>query len=237
MDIRTVCEHFPMVWNDLSILEQLFLQHPARSLENVEVDYRWRLLLFNGKDICGRVCEVVEGDERHGGDVQPSGDRVEAHNRTRLVYPQAGREMRNPTRDRRVFNAPFPFTYATNTNNLLRSITIQHAASSEAKAEARPDPSGHHPQGFDKTRYRVLQVRRQYVCLIHFIHQRCVTQSLASRILFQRGVYPSDDFQMVKKYGQTVLITQDAALEAYLDKYVFTRPVSCSTFINGEIEY
>ena len=38
------------------------------------------------------------------------------------------------------------------------------------------------------------------------------------RILFQRGVYPSDDFQMVKKYGQTVLITQDAALENYLDK-------------------
>lgn len=26
---------------------------------------------------------------------------------------------------------------------------------------------------------------------------------------------------MVKKYGQTVLITQDAALEAYLDKFVF----------------
>ncbi|KAF9787298.1 spindle assembly checkpoint protein [Thelephora terrestris] len=40
----------------------------------------------------------------------------------------------------------------------------------------------------------------------------------ANTILFQRGVYPSDDFQMVKKYGQTVLITQDAALEAYLDK-------------------
>ncbi|EPQ60587.1 spindle assembly checkpoint protein [Gloeophyllum trabeum ATCC 11539] len=37
-------------------------------------------------------------------------------------------------------------------------------------------------------------------------------------ILFQRGVYPSDDFHMVKKYGQTVLITQDLALENYLDK-------------------
>ena len=31
---------------------------------------------------------------------------------------------------------------------------------------------------------------------------------------------------MVKKYGQTVLITQDAALEAYLDKFVFLLPVS-----------
>jgi len=40
----------------------------------------------------------------------------------------------------------------------------------------------------------------------------------ANTILFQRGVYPSDDFQMVKKYGQTVLITQDVALENYLDK-------------------
>jgi len=38
-------------------------------------------------------------------------------------------------------------------------------------------------------------------------------------ILFQRGVYPADDFHMVKKYGQTVLITQDLALENYLEKY------------------
>ena len=39
-------------------------------------------------------------------------------------------------------------------------------------------------------------------------------------ILFQRGVYPSDDFHMVKKYGQTVLVTQDLALENYLDRRV-----------------
>ncbi|KAF5385407.1 hypothetical protein D9757_005346 [Collybiopsis confluens] len=37
-------------------------------------------------------------------------------------------------------------------------------------------------------------------------------------ILFQREVYPSDDFHMVKKYGQTVLVTQDVALENYLEK-------------------
>lgn len=43
------------------------------------------------------------------------------------------------------------------------------------------------------------------------------------RILFQRGVYPEDDFHMVKKYGQTVLVTQDLALENYLDKYVGIR--------------
>ncbi|KAI0375108.1 mitotic spindle checkpoint protein MAD2 [Pilatotrama ljubarskyi] len=40
----------------------------------------------------------------------------------------------------------------------------------------------------------------------------------ANTILFQRGVYPADDFHMVKKYGQTVLVTQDLALENYLDK-------------------
>jgi len=42
---------------------------------------------------------------------------------------------------------------------------------------------------------------------------------------------------MVKKYGQTVLITQDAALEAYLDKFVFIRLVSLSAFINGDTGY
>ncbi|KAF7339526.1 Spindle assembly checkpoint protein [Mycena sanguinolenta] len=36
-------------------------------------------------------------------------------------------------------------------------------------------------------------------------------------ILFQREVYPGDDFNMVKKYGQVVLVTQDLALENYLE--------------------
>lgn len=42
--------------------------------------------------------------------------------------------------------------------------------------------------------------------------------TLFQRILFQREVYPSDDFHMVKKYGQTVLVTQDLALENYLER-------------------
>ncbi|KAL5518991.1 MAD2 [Sanghuangporus vaninii] len=37
-------------------------------------------------------------------------------------------------------------------------------------------------------------------------------------ILYQRGVYPADDFHLVKKYGQVVMLTQDLALETYLDK-------------------
>ncbi|TFY65147.1 hypothetical protein EVJ58_g2155 [Rhodofomes roseus] len=45
----------------------------------------------------------------------------------------------------------------------------------------------------------------------------------ANTILFQRGVYPADDFHMVKKYGQTVLVTQDLALENYLERHVLCR--------------
>ncbi|EJU00496.1 spindle assembly checkpoint protein [Dacryopinax primogenitus] len=37
-------------------------------------------------------------------------------------------------------------------------------------------------------------------------------------ILFNRGVYPADDFNMVKKYGLVVLVTSDEALSAYLEK-------------------
>ena len=39
-------------------------------------------------------------------------------------------------------------------------------------------------------------------------------------ILYQRGVYPADDFHLVKKYGQVVMLTQDLAVENYLDKCV-----------------
>ena len=41
---------------------------------------------------------------------------------------------------------------------------------------------------------------------------------MLNSILFQREVYPSDDFHMVKKYGQTILVTQDLALENYLER-------------------
>ena len=40
----------------------------------------------------------------------------------------------------------------------------------------------------------------------------------ARSILYQRGVYPADDFHLVKKYGQVVMLTQDLAVENYLDK-------------------
>lgn len=37
-------------------------------------------------------------------------------------------------------------------------------------------------------------------------------------ILFQRGIYPADDFQQVKKYGINVLVTADSEVKAYIRK-------------------
>jgi hypothetical protein len=127
------------------------------------------------------------------------------------------------------FSTSFTFIHGTTSTN-------QDA--SETKAETHPGASSYNSQGLDETRHRILQVLRQHVCLFQPIHRQRATQFVASRILFQRGVYPSDDFQMVKKYGQTVLITQDAALEAYLDRFVSSLPASspCS-FINGDTGY
>jgi mitotic spindle assembly checkpoint protein MAD2 len=54
---------------------------------------------------------------------------------------------------------------------------------------------------------------------VHCSPLLCLLTYLAlNSILFQREVYPSDDFHMVKKYGQTILVTQDLALENYLDR-------------------
>ena len=73
-----------------------------------------------------------------------------AHKLDAFGYPRA-RMMWNSARDRRVVNTSFSFTHAT-----FRTATVQDATSSETKAEARPNASSHHPQGFDETRYRVL---------------------------------------------------------------------------------
>lgn len=37
-------------------------------------------------------------------------------------------------------------------------------------------------------------------------------------ILYQRGIYPADDFQQVKKYGINVLVTVDSEVKAYIRK-------------------
>ena len=57
-------------------------------------------------------------------------------------------------------------------------------------------------------------------CVLHYFYLYPPSPDVGHHcsILFQREVYPSDDFHMVKKYGQTVLVTQDLALENYLER-------------------
>jgi hypothetical protein len=81
-------------------------------------------------------------------------------------------------------------------------------------------PPVNHPQGLHKPRHRILQVCSKHVGNVRRSPLPKMKSSPLRRILFQRGVYPADDFHMVKKYGQTVLITQDLALENYLEKYL-----------------
>ncbi|KAI9225969.1 MAG: DNA-binding protein [Piptocephalis tieghemiana] len=38
-------------------------------------------------------------------------------------------------------------------------------------------------------------------------------------ILFQRGLYPPEDFRMTKKYGLNMLMTTDIALQGYLQRF------------------
>jgi hypothetical protein len=134
---------------------------------------------------------------------------------TRLLY---SKRIWDLTRDRRVVNTPL-----TSTRRGPLAKNSHQPACPEQRNKSRSPPRHVKPSP-SRVRRNSLQ-NSSSTPPTRMPHptqpQRCITQPLASRILFQRGVYPSDDFQMVKKYGQTVLITQDAALEAYLDKFVF----------------
>jgi hypothetical protein len=46
-------------------------------------------------------------------------------------------------------------------------------------------------------------------------------------ILYQRGIYPEEDFMMVKKYGLNMLVTTDDGLQTYLKKIM--------SQLNGEL--
>lgn len=37
-------------------------------------------------------------------------------------------------------------------------------------------------------------------------------------ILYQRNIYPAEDFKMVKKYGLNMLVSTDDSLQSYLRK-------------------
>ena len=47
-------------------------------------------------------------------------------------------------------------------------------------------------------------------------HQRELMDAVTDSILYQRGIYPPDDFKMVKKYGLTLCVTSDDTLERYI---------------------
>lgn len=36
-------------------------------------------------------------------------------------------------------------------------------------------------------------------------------------LLYQRGIYPNEDFRQIKKYGLPMLVTTDSGLEKYLN--------------------
>lgn len=75
-------------------------------------------------------------------DVQSDRDRVQAPRKADATLCF----LSQWARDQRVVNTPFTFIHAT-------TLTLQDAACSETKAEAHPDPSSHHPQRLDETRY------------------------------------------------------------------------------------
>ncbi|KAG8935454.1 Mitotic spindle checkpoint component mad2 [Tulasnella sp. 417] len=54
-------------------------------------------------------------------------------------------------------------------------------------------------------------------------------------ILYHRNVYPTDDFQMVKKYGQVVLLTQDLGLEKYIETVLSQRALFAEWLNSGTI--
>lgn len=39
-----------------------------------------------------------------------------------------------------------------------------------------------------------------------------------SSVLYQRGIYPPEDFKVVKKYGLNVLVTTDEEVKSYVKR-------------------
>lgn len=44
--------------------------------------------------------------------------------------------------------------------------------------------------------------------------------SLNDSILYQRGIYPSDDFDVTTKYGMNTVVTNNPELKQYIDKII-----------------
>ncbi|KUJ11991.1 mitotic spindle assembly checkpoint protein MAD2 [Mollisia scopiformis] len=64
----------------------------------------------------------------------------------------------------------------------------------------------------DKSKVHKLQLKGSSRLVAEFFNYSINT------ILFQRGVYPAEDFTAVKKYGLTMLISSDDQVKAYIKK-------------------
>jgi mitotic spindle assembly checkpoint protein MAD2 len=64
----------------------------------------------------------------------------------------------------------------------------------------------------DKSKVHKLQLKGSSKLVAEFFNYSINT------ILFQRGVYPAEDFKAVKKYGLTMLVSSDDQVKAYIKK-------------------
>ena len=46
----------------------------------------------------------------------------------------------------------------------------------------------------------------------------CEKTLIGSSVLYQRGIYPPEDFKVVKKYGLNVLVTTDDEVKSYIKR-------------------
>ncbi|KAK3709094.1 Mitotic spindle checkpoint component mad2 [Vermiconidia calcicola] len=73
-------------------------------------------------------------------------------------------------------------------------------------------PSAAPPSSSDKSKVHKLQIKGSAKLVTEFFEYGINT------ILFQRGVYPPEDFSAVKKYGLTMMTSVDDQVKAYIKK-------------------
>ncbi|KAG6029451.1 hypothetical protein E4U40_000528 [Claviceps sp. LM458 group G5] len=92
--------------------------------------------------------------------------------------------------------------------SFLRSIS---PIMSSKETKARPKPRDKSKDG-DKSKVHKLSLKGSARLVAEFFQYSIHT------ILFQRGVYPAEDFSAVKKYGLNMLVSSDDQVKAYIKK-------------------
>ncbi|KAG6076545.1 hypothetical protein E4U15_005105 [Claviceps sp. LM218 group G6] len=82
---------------------------------------------------------------------------------------------------------------------------------SSKETKARPKPRDKSKDG-DKSKVHKLSLKGSARLVAEFFQYSIHT------ILFQRGVYPAEDFSAVKKYGLNMLVSSDDQVKAYIKK-------------------